>query len=116
MDDVAIILQGADGQIALEQTRNQGTGRDESSTLWEMFADLLFAPESSKGTAAEAALEKFAAAGIDSAFMSRGANLDRIRLCKSSLLARTKDNAQRERVIGLLQGFNVELARVPLRP
>ena len=30
------------------------------------------------------------------------------------LLVRTEDNAQRERVVGLLQGFDAELAQVPL--
>ena len=53
--DVAIVLREADGQVVLEQTLNRSTGRNESSTLWEMFADLFFAPESSAGTAAKAA-------------------------------------------------------------
>ena len=112
--DVAIVLREADGQVVLEQTLNRSTGRDESSTLWEMFADLFFAPESLAGTAAKAALEQFAAVGIDPTFMSRTVKLNRIRLCKSTLLVRTKDSAQREKVVGLLQGFDAELAQVPL--
>jgi uncharacterized membrane protein len=42
--DVAIVLREADGQVVLEQTLNRGTGRNESSTLWEGFADLFYRP------------------------------------------------------------------------
>jgi len=111
-NDVAIVLRGADGTVAVQQNLQRDTGGNESSTFWETFADLLFAPESSTGTATEAAAEKGAAVGIDPISAIRVA--DQLRLCKSGLFVLARGLAQRERVVGVLQGFDTELARVPL--
>jgi len=111
-NDVAIVLRGADGTVAVQENLERDAGRNESSTFWETFADLLFAPESSTGTATEAASEKVAAVGIDPISAIRVA--DQLRLCKSGLFVLARGLAQRERVVGVLQGFDTELARVPL--
>ena len=50
--------------------------------------------------------------GIDPKFTISVVN--QLRLCESALLVRTRDLAQREKVVGMLQGFNGELTRVPL--
>ncbi len=110
-DDVAMVLRETDGSIAVQQLLHRDTGRNESSTFWETLADLLFTPESSAGTAAEAASEKCATVGINPTFTSRTVN--QLRLCKSALLVRTRSLAQREKVVGVLRGFEGELTRVP---
>jgi uncharacterized membrane protein len=102
-DDVAMVLRGADGNVALQQTLNRHAGRNESSTFWETIADQLFAPESSPGSATGAESENRATVGIDPAFMSRVVN--QLQLCESALLVRARGQAQREKVVGLLQGF-----------
>jgi len=111
-NDVAIVLRGADGTVAVQQNLQRDAGRNESSTFWETFVDLLFAPESSTGTATEVASGKGAAVGIDPNSAIRVA--DQLRLCRSGLLVLARGLPQRERVVGVLQGFDTELARVPL--
>ncbi len=110
-NDVAVVIRRADGNIAVQQTLSRTAGRNESSTFWETLADQLFAAESSTGTATEAATGKGAAVGIDPTSASRVAN--QLRLCKSALLVRARGLAQREKVVGVLQGFDGELVRVP---
>ena len=110
-EDVSMVLRGVDGDIAVQQTLNRDTGRSELSTFWKMLIDQLFAPELSAGTASEAASGKCATTGIDPTFTSRAAN--QLRLCESALLVRTSGLAQQEKVVGLLQGFDGELARLP---
>jgi uncharacterized membrane protein len=111
-DDLALVLREADGSIAVQQTLLRGTGRNESSALLEALAYLFFAPESSAGTAVETVSEKFVSIGIDPTFTSRTVN--QFRLCKSALLVRTRGLAQQEKVVGVLQGFDGELTRVPV--
>ena len=110
-NDVAAVIRKADGNIAVQQTLSRDAGRNESSTFWETLADQLFAPESSTGTATEAASGKGAAVGIDPTSASRIAN--QLRLSKSALLVRARGLAQQEKMVGVLQGFGGELVRVP---
>jgi len=112
IDDMAIVLRGTDGNVAVQQTLDRDAGRNDSSTFWDSSADLLFAIESPVGKATEETLEKCAKVGIDPA----SANLvfNQFQLCKSALLVRTKNLARLEKVIGVLRGFGGELARVPL--
>ena len=113
-EDVAMVLRGVDGDVAVQQTLNRDTGRSELSTFWKTLIDQLFASELLAGTASEAASGKCATTGINPTLMSRAAN--QLRLCESALLVRTSGLAQREKVVGLLQGFDGELARLPLEP
>ena len=110
--DVAIVLREADGGIAVQQMLLRDTGSNESSTFWGTLADLFFSPESSAGTAAKTVSEKCATFGIDPSFTSRIVN--QFRLCESALLVRTRGLSQREKVIGVLRGFDGELTRVPV--
>ena len=95
----------------MQQMLHRDNGRSESSTFWGTLADLFFAPGSSASTAAETVSEKCATVGIDPAFTSRTVN--QFRLCESALLVRTRGLAQREKVVGVLQGFDGELTQVP---
>ena len=110
--DLAMVTREADGSIAVQQSLLRGTGRNESSTFWGTVADLFFTPESSAGKAAETVSEKCATVGIDPTYMSRIVN--QYRLCESALLVRTRSLAQREKVLGVLRGFDGELTRVPV--
>jgi uncharacterized membrane protein len=103
IDDVAVVLRGADGNVAVQQTLNRHAARNESSIFWETIADLLLAPESSPGTVTEVEVEKCATVGIDPTFMSGIVN--QLRLCESAFLVRARGQVQREKVVGVLQGF-----------
>ena len=110
--DVAIILRGDDGNVAIQQTHNRNARKNGSSAFLEALADLLFIPESSGDTAIEVAPEICATVGIDLALMSRAVN--QFQWCESALLVKIRGLAQREEVVGLLHGFDGEVLRVPL--
>ena len=112
MNDVAMVIRRADGNIAVQQTLGRRAARNEPSTFWETIADQLFASDAITGAATGAASAKDAAVGIDPTFASHIAN--QLRLCKSALLVRARSLAQQEKVVGVLQGFGGELVRAPL--
>ena len=114
VDDVAMIVRGVDGDLTMQQALNRNAARNGSSAFWESLADLFFAPLSSACTDAEGTSEKCATIGIDPSFTRSIVN--RFRLCESALFVRTRGPLQREKVMGVLQGFNGELVRVPLEP
>ena len=113
-DDLALVLREPDGSIAVRQTLLRGTDKNESSTLWDTLADLFFTPESSAGTAVETVSEKCATVGVNPIFMSRIVN--QYQLCEPALFVRTRGLTQREKVVGVLRGFDGELTRLPLEP
>lgn len=114
VDDVAVIVRGADGDLTLHQALNRNADRNESSAFWENLADLFFTPLSSARTGVVGTPEKYATIGIEPGFTRPIIN--RLRLCESALLVRTRGPSQREKVVGVLQGFDGELTRVPLKP
>jgi uncharacterized membrane protein len=114
VDDVAVIVRGVDGDLTVQQALNRNTGRNGASVFWETMADLFFAPLSSASTDAVGTSEKCATKGIDPGFTRPLVN--RFRSYESALLVRTRGQSQREKVVGVLQGFNGELTRVPLEP
>ena len=111
-EDVAMVLRGVDGRIAVQQMLHRDLGGSESSTYWDTIADLFFNPKSSASTAAKAASESCDIAGLDPAIVRQAAN--QFRLCESAILVRTSGLAQQETVVGLLQGFDGELARLQI--
>jgi uncharacterized membrane protein len=114
VDDVAVIVRGVDGDLTVQEAINRDTDRNGSSAFWGTLADLFFAPLSSACTDAVETLEKYATTGIDPNFTRPIVN--RFRSYESALLVRTRGLSQREKVVGVLQGFNGELTRVPLEP
>ncbi len=114
LDDVAVIVRGVDGDLTVQQALNRNAARNGASVFWETLTDLFFAPLSSACTDAVGTSEKCATKGIDPDFTRPLVN--RFRLYESALLVRTRDPLQREKVVGVLQGFNGELTRVPLEP
>jgi uncharacterized membrane protein len=114
VDDVAMIVRGADGDFTVQQALKRDADRNGSSAFWETLADLFFTPSSSAGTDTEEMSGKCATIGIDPSFTR--AIINRLRLCESALLVRTRCASQREKVVGVLQGFGGELTRVPLEP
>jgi uncharacterized membrane protein len=114
LDDVAVIVRGVDGDLTVQQALNRNAAMNGASAFWETLADLFFAPSSSASTDVEGTSEKCAAIGIDPSFTRPIVN--RLSLCESALIVRTRGPLQREKVMGVLQGFNGELMRVPLEP
>jgi len=113
-DDVSMFLRDANGGVDVQNPLSRDADKNESSTFWETLADLFFAPESSVSTAAEDESGRCATVGIDP--VVRSGVVDKFRSCKSVLLVRTRGMAQRERVVGLLQGFNGVMTCAPLEP
>jgi uncharacterized membrane protein len=114
LDDVAVIVRGVDGDRTVQQALNRNAAMNGASEFWETLADLFFAPLSSASTDVEGTSEKCASIGIDSSFTRPIVN--RLCSCESALFVRTRGPLQREKVMGVLQGFNGELMRVPLEP
>jgi uncharacterized membrane protein len=114
VDDMAVIVRGVDGDLTVQQALNRNAARNGTSAFWETLADLYFTPSSSASTDTVETSEKHATTGIDPNFTRPMVN--RFRLYESALLVRTSDPSQREKVVGVLQGFNGELTRVPLDP
>jgi uncharacterized membrane protein len=114
VDDVAVIVRGVDGDVTVQQALNRNTGRNGASVFWDTLADLFFTPLSSACTDAVETSEKHATTGIDQNITRPMVN--RFRSYESALLVRTSGPLQREKVVGVLQGFNGELTRVPLEP
>jgi uncharacterized membrane protein len=114
VDDVAMVIRGVDGELTVQQALNRNADRNGSSAFWETLADLFFAPSSSASTDVEGTSEKCATIGIDPSFTRP--IVKRLSLCESALFVRTTGPLQREKVMGVLQGFNGELMRVPLEP
>jgi uncharacterized membrane protein len=106
VDDVAVIVRGVDGDLTVQQALNRNAARNGASAFWETLADLFFTPSSSACTCATI--------GNDLSFTRPHVN--RFRSYESALLVRTRSPSQREKVVGVLQGFNGELTRVPLEP
>ena len=108
--DAVMVHRAADGRITLDQGLNYDEQRSVPSTFWETMADLLFAPESSESSVAETKSEKCDAVGFDTESISRAVN--QLKLCKTALFVRPRDLAQRESVLGLLQGFEGVVVRL----
>jgi uncharacterized membrane protein len=108
--DAAMVHRTADGRIIVDQGLSRDEQRNGPSTFWETMADLLFVPESSESSVAEAKSEKCDAVGFDTASISRAVN--QLKLCKTALLVRARGLAQRESVLGLLQGFKGVVVRL----
>jgi uncharacterized membrane protein len=111
-DDMALIVRGVDGDLTVQQAVNRNSGKNGFSAFWETLVDLIFAPLPSRFTDSGELSGQFAKIGIDPLFARPLAR--RFRLCESALLVRTANPLQREKVVGMLQGFNAELAHVPL--
>ena len=114
LDDVAVIVRGVDGDLTVQQALNHHAARNGASAFWETLADLFFAPLSSAPNDAVETSKKCATIGIDSSFTKPIVN--RLRSCESALFVRTRGPLHREKVMGVLQGFNGEPMRVPLEP
>jgi uncharacterized membrane protein len=109
VDDVAMIVRGDEGELTIQQALSRDAGKNGASAFWVTLADLFFAPLSSDAVEMS---KKCAKTGVDPNFMRPTNN--RFRLCESALLVRTRNSSQREKVVGVLQGFSGELTRVPL--
>jgi uncharacterized membrane protein len=110
--DLAMVTRGEDGRVAVQQVVDLDGSAGEGAILWETWADLLFTPGKSTGTAGAAALAKGGVVAIDPALASRVA--EQFRSHASALLVLVRSRVGRDQVLGVLQGFHAEIARVPL--
>jgi uncharacterized membrane protein len=110
--DMAIFTREADGGVAVQQVVNLGDSAEKSSTIWEVLADLLFTPGPSSDTVSDVELARFGIGDIDRARTSRIAEQFRSR--ESALLVLVRSLPMREKVLGVLNGFQGETVRMPL--
>ena len=110
--DLAMVTRGEDGRVAVQQVVDLDGSAAEGAILWEAWADLLFTPGRSTGTAAAAALAKSGAVAIDPVLTRRVA--EQFRSHASALLVLVRSRVGRDQVLGVLQGFHAEIARMPL--
>jgi uncharacterized membrane protein len=112
MQDMAIITKHANGGICLEQSLNRELGKNEPAVFWDQLMDLLFDAGSPKDTATHVEFgENATVMSIDPVLVSDAVNI--LMSSKSGLFVRIRTLAQRDKVVGMLQGFAGELMQIP---
>ena len=101
--DLAVVTGEEGGEIVLQEAIGLGAERETHPTFWETLASLLFAPGPSAGAGGDATSAKLAAIGIDAAF--RSDLTGQVRAETSALLALSTGPVTRDKVLGVLHGF-----------
>lgn len=105
--DLAVVTREKGGEIVLQEATVLNDDREMQPTCWKTLVSLLFAPNHSAGEGRDPASEKLAVLGIDATFRSRLAG--QIQADTSALFARVTGPTMRDRVIGMLRGFQGEI-------
>ena len=111
-EDLAVVTRDAAGDIALQETTCLSGDREMHPTHWRTLLSLLFAPRSPTGVGGEATSASLTAIGIDAAFRARLA--EQVRPETSALLVLVNRPAIRDKVLGVLHGFQGEIMRTEL--
>ncbi len=100
------------GEIALQEAIGLGAESELRPTYWETLVSLLFPSEPSTGVGGDAISAKLAAIGIDTTFRAHLA--EQVRAETSALLVLVTVPATRDKVLGVLRGFQDEITRTEL--
>lgn len=110
--DVALVQrEGADEVLVHEAVAQIGDVRT-SVAFWKTLAGLLFVSEPPAGSGGEAVPGKLAALGIDRD--SLGLIASRIRDCDAMLFVLIHDSPTRDKILGVLKGFDGEIVQANL--
>jgi uncharacterized membrane protein len=113
--DLAVVTREEGGEIALQEALGLSGEREMHETFWKTLVNLLLSPcppTASTGTGDDAASAKLAAIGIDATFRAHLA--EQVRAETSALLVLVTRPATRDRVLGVLRGFQGEIMRTEL--
>jgi uncharacterized membrane protein len=105
--DLAVVTREEGGEIVLQEAIGLSGDPEMRPTYWKTLVSLLFAPRPSTAASGDAASTKLAAIGIDAAFTSHLA--EQIRAETSALLVLSTRPVTRDKVLGVLRGFQGEI-------
>ena len=111
-EDLAVVTRDAGGDITIQETTGLSGEREMHPTYWRTLLSLLFGPPSPTGVGGEATSASLTAIGIDAAFRTRLAK--QLRPETSALLVLVNRPAIRDKVLGVLHGFQGEIMRTEL--
>ena len=110
--NLAVVTREEGGEIVLQEAISLSGERARRPTCWETLVRLLFASGPSTGESSDAASAKLAAIGIDAAFRSHFG--EQIRDETSTLLVLSTGPVTRDRVLGVLHGFQGKIVLTEL--
>ena len=110
--DLAVVTREAGGEIVLHEAISLGTERETHPTFWEILVSLLFDAGPSAGAGGDATAAKLAATGIGEAFRSHFAEQGQAET--STLLVSSTGPVTRDKVLGVLRGFQGEIVLTEL--
>ena len=110
--DLALVTWAEGGEIALQEAIDLGGDRKMHPTFWKTLVNLLLAPGPSTGTGGDPTSAKLAAIGIDATFRSH--LVEQVRAETATLLVLVSGPATRDKVLGVLRGFQGEIMRTEL--
>lgn len=106
--DLAVVTQEEGGETTLREAVSLSGAREMHPTFWKTLVSLLFAPGPSTGAGSDATSAKLAAIGIDTTFRSQLVEQVQVRAETSAVLVLVTGPAMRDRVLGVLRGFQGE--------
>ena len=110
--DLAVVARTEGGQVTLQEAVDLGDERNMYPSFWKTLVSLIFAHGPSTGESDDARSAKLASIGIDGTFRSRIA--EQLQCESSALLVLVTGPAIRDRVLGVLRGFQGEIMRAEL--
>lgn len=105
--DLAVVTREEGGEIVLQEAIGLCAEREKHPTYWETLVSLLFDPGPSAGASGDARAANLAAIGIDAAFGSHFS--EQLRADTSALLGLSTGPVTRDKVLGVLRGFQGEI-------
>jgi uncharacterized membrane protein len=107
-----VVTRQEGGEITLQEAIGLSRQQEMHRTFWKTLVNLLFAAAPSTGTGGDPTSAKLAAIGIDATFRSH--LIEQVRADTSALLVLVAGPATRDRVLGVLRGFQGEILRTEL--
>jgi uncharacterized membrane protein len=110
--DLAVVTRDEGGKIALQEAIGLSGEREMRPTFWKTLVNLTLAPGPSTGAGDDATSAKLAEIGIDTIFRSHFA--EQVRAETSAILVLSTGPVTRDKVLGVLRGFQGEIMRTEL--
>ena len=111
--DFAVVTREQGGVIVLQKPVMLGAEQETHPTFWETLVGVLFGPERSAGANDDSKAADLAAIGIDATFGSHF--VEQLGAESSALLVLSTGPVTREKVFGVLRGFQGEVVQTELK-
>jgi uncharacterized membrane protein len=105
--NLALVTWAEGGEIALQEAIELSGEGMMHPTFWKTLVNLLLAPGPSTGTGGDPTSPELAAIGIDATFRSH--LVEQVRAETATLLVLVTGPVMRDRVLGVLRGFQGEI-------